>query len=106
MGKRLPARPHLDHLRRQAKDLLAALRDGDPVAAGTFREHLPAARAMTDDQVRRAGYRLADAQAAVARQTGFAGWPHLARHVEALRGWRGRGRSPTWRSTARSCPWG
>jgi uncharacterized protein (TIGR03067 family) len=89
MAKRLPARPHLDHLRRQAKDLLAALRDGDPAAAAAFREHLPAARQMTDDQVRQAGFRLADAHAAVARKTGFAGWPHLARHVETLRALEG-----------------
>jgi uncharacterized protein (TIGR03067 family) len=89
MAKRLPARPHLDHLRRQAKDLLAALRYGDTAAAATLREHLPAARGMTDDGIRGAGFRLADAQAAVARKTGFAGWPHLARHVDTLRALEG-----------------
>jgi uncharacterized protein (TIGR03067 family) len=89
VAKNLPARPHLDHLRRQAKELLAALRDGDPAAAAVFRRHLPAARNMTDDKIRQAGFRLADAQAAVARQTGFAGWPHLARHVDTLRALEG-----------------
>jgi uncharacterized protein (TIGR03067 family) len=44
---------------------------------------------MTDDKIRQAGFRLADAQAAVARQTGFAGWPHLARHVDTLRALEG-----------------
>src|SRR6185295_9982861 len=32
---------------------------------------------------------LADAQSAIARKTGFAGWPHLARHVEQLRALEG-----------------
>lgn len=89
VAKRLPARPHLDHLRRQSKELLAALSNDDPAAAATFRKHLPAARGMSDDDIRRADFRLADAQAAVARQTGFAGWPHLARHVDTLRALEG-----------------
>jgi uncharacterized protein (TIGR03067 family) len=55
----------------------------------TIREHLPAAKTMTNAEVVRAGFRLADAQSAIARQTGFAGWPHLARHVEQLRALEG-----------------
>jgi uncharacterized protein (TIGR03067 family) len=89
MSKRLPARPHLDHLRRQAKALLATLQEGDPDAVATFHEHLPAARGMTGEQIRNAGFRLADAQSAVARKTGFASWPQLARHVETLRALEG-----------------
>lgn len=89
MSERLPARPHLDHLRRQAKALLTALQEGDPTAIMTFQEHLPAARDMTGEQVRKAGFRLADAQSAVARKTGFASWPQLARHVETLRALEG-----------------
>ena len=67
MAKKLPARPNLDHLRRQAKTLLAELR-ADPAQA-----HL----------------RLADAQFLVARRSGFASWPALSRHVELLRGLEG-----------------
>src|SRR5262245_48417706 len=89
MSDRLPARPHLDHLRRQAKALLAALHQGDPEAVATFQAHLPAARAMTVEAIRQAGFRLADAQSAVARKTGFASWPQLARHVETLRALEG-----------------
>jgi uncharacterized protein (TIGR03067 family) len=89
MSERLPARPHLDHLRRQAKSLLAALQQGDPEAAESFQEHLPSARDLSCEQVRRAGYRLADAQSVVARKTGFASWPQLARHVETLRSLEG-----------------
>ncbi len=64
MAKTLPARPNLDHLRGQAKSLLADLRNGKASAVQTFLKHLPAARRMTPDGVRRAGLRLADAQSA------------------------------------------
>ena len=85
MSKKLPARPNLDHLRSQAKTLLTKLRDGDPKAAKTFADHLPEAAKLSPEQVRQRGFRLADAQAAIARKTGFAAWPSLARHVDLLR---------------------
>lgn len=89
MDKSLPARPNLDHLRRQAKSLLASLAAGDADAVATFREHLPSAKKMSAAGVREAGFRLADAQSAIARKNGFAGWPQLARHVEQLRAMEG-----------------
>jgi uncharacterized protein (TIGR03067 family) len=49
---------------------------------------------MTADAVRTAGFRLADAQSVVARQTGFARWAGLSRHVQQLRGLEGQ-----WRFT-------
>jgi uncharacterized protein (TIGR03067 family) len=79
----------LDHLRRQAKSLLADVAAGDPEAAAIVRRHLPGASRMTAEQVRATGFRLADAQFAVARQSGFASWPRLARHVEQLRALEG-----------------
>ena len=90
--KSLPARPNLEHLRSQARQLLARLRDGDAAAAQTFIDHLPAAKRMTPAEVRRSGLRLADAHSAIARQSGFAAWPGLARHVEQLRAWEGEWR--------------
>lgn len=89
MSHKLPPRPNLDHLRRQARDLLDALKNGDLAAIAILREHLPAAAKMSAAKVRAAGFRLADAQAAIARKTGFAGWPQLARHVEQLRALEG-----------------
>jgi hypothetical protein len=61
MSRQLPAHPNLEHLRKQAKELLAELR----------REKRDA--------------RLADAQHAVARVYGAASWPQLKARVEALR---------------------
>ena len=89
MAKKLPPRPNLDHLRRQAKTLMSAIQTGDADAVAVMREHLPAAKGMTAEQVLNAGFRLADAQSAVARKTGFASWPQLARHVEQLRALEG-----------------
>ena len=60
--KTLPDSPDLDHLRRQAKDLLAGLRDESPAAT------------------------LTDAQTALAQQYGFRTWPELKAEVDRLSG--------------------
>ncbi len=89
MDKTLPARPNLDHLRGQAKTLLAQLKDGDAGAVRAFRDHLPSARGLDARALAAARIRLADAQSVVARQNGFASWPQLTRHVELLRSLEG-----------------
>ncbi|TDV42657.1 phosphotransferase [Actinophytocola oryzae] len=58
----LPDNPDLGHLRQQAKDLLAGLRDTEPATS------------------------LATAQAALARQYGFRSWPELKAEADRLRG--------------------
>jgi len=85
----LPARPNLEHLRSQANTLLERLKTGEASAAQCFIDHLPKARTMTLGGVRRAGFRLADAQSVVARQSGFTSWAALSRHVEQLRALEG-----------------
>lgn len=60
--KTLPDNPDLDHLRQQAKDLLAGLRDSDP------------------------GTSLAAAQSSLARQYGFHTWTDLKAEVDRQRG--------------------
>jgi uncharacterized protein (TIGR03067 family) len=95
VDKTLPARPNLDHLRGQAKRLLAQLADGDANAAQAFLEHLPAAKGRKPAALRASKFRLADAQSVVARQNGFASWAILARHVEQLRSLEG-----DWRLTS------
>jgi ankyrin repeat protein len=66
----LPARPNLDHLRHEARDLLRAAQAGDPAAAGRI-------RAVSAEPT------LAGAQLAVAREYGFASWARLKAAVEA-----------------------
>ena len=89
MKRNLPARPNLEHLRTQAKTLLAKFRAGDQSAARTLAEFLPEAAKLSPARLRKHDFRLADAQAAVARKSGFAAWPGLARHVDRLRSLEG-----------------
>lgn len=64
----LPARPDLDQLRRQARDLLRAAERGEPTALARI--------GAVSDRVM-----LASAQLAVARSHGFAGWAQLKTEV-------------------------
>ena len=61
MSRNLPAQPNLEHLKKQAKDLLEDLQRRNPDA------------------------KLADALHEVAREYGFATWPQLKEHVLAVR---------------------
>ena len=85
MKRNLPARPNLEHLRTQAKSLLAKFRAGDKEAAQILVKFLPEAAKLSAAQLRNHDFRLADAQAAIARRSGFAAWPGLTRHVDRLR---------------------
>jgi hypothetical protein len=80
--RHLPVRPNLDQLRRQAKDLLRAIRRADPSATSEFRRNHPEA-------IESARARLADAQLALARSYGLTSWPRLVlacRVIDAI--WR------------------
>ena len=78
----LPARPNLEHLRNQAKDLLKAYRYGDPSAIARFRASLPRYSLLTDDDLRRLSLSLGDAQRVVAAEYGFPNWLHMRHYVE------------------------
>ncbi len=80
---RLPDRPNLGHLKKQAKELLALYRSGAPDAISRFRDALPAARGKTDAAIAGLGLRLHDAQSCVARDYGFASWTDLSSFVAA-----------------------
>jgi len=69
MSQSLPERPHPDHLRAQAKELLRKARSGDPEASRQIGEPLA----------------LHGAQIAIARSYDFPSWPKLIEHVEAIR---------------------
>jgi hypothetical protein len=61
MSRELPPNPNLEHLRKQAKNLLRELQQEKPTL------------------------QLSDAQHEIAKQYGFASWPKLKAHVESLR---------------------
>lgn len=73
----LPDRPSLENLRKQAKDLLAAIRRGEPAA----RDRLAAAHPRGARAGRGGEPALADAQLAIAREHGLPTWAALVRHV-------------------------
>jgi Ankyrin repeats (3 copies) len=78
----LPDRANLAHLKKQAKDLIRLYRDGNPEAITQFREALPAAAGLSDEEIAALRLRLHDAQSCVARSYGFASWADLRSYVE------------------------
>src|SRR6266404_5052653 len=73
----LPARPSLEQLRTQAKDLLKGYHAGARIAVERFHAHHP--RSFSAKRVA-----LADAQLVLAREYGFPSWAKLKHHVESL----------------------
>jgi hypothetical protein len=69
-NRRIPVRPNLKQLKHQAKDLLRAIRNGDPAALAEFHEHHP-------KKIEPAAAKLADAQLALARSYEAPSWPRL-----------------------------
>lgn len=83
--KSLPSRPDIDHLKRQAKDLLADFRRGAPEAVARFCRALPLAAGREPASVSRLNLRLHDAQSCIAREYGFGSWADLRAYVDARR---------------------
>jgi len=86
-------RSSLDQYRKQAEQLLAALRSGDAEAIKCFNEFHPRfldakipwlPKKLSGDEIRNAGLELADAQLAVARGYSFRDWSALTGFVEAV----------------------
>ncbi|GIH11785.1 hypothetical protein Rhe02_98520 [Rhizocola hellebori] len=73
----MPERPHIDNFRRQARTLQRAVRAGDPEAIA--RVSLQGG-AVPDDA---SSFQLSAAQSIVAREYGFASWPHLTRYLDS-----------------------
>jgi len=81
--RHFPVRPNLDQLKHQAKDLLRAVKQGDPAAIAELRKH-------HTKPIDPAQAKLADVQAALARSYGIPSWPRLVtacRMTDAI--WRG-----------------
>jgi ankyrin repeat protein len=81
--RHFPVRPNLDQLKHQAKDLLRAVRQGDPAAVAELLQHHPIGVGAA---------KLADAQLALARSYGLPSWSRLVtacRMTDAI--WRGDG---------------
>lgn len=77
---RLPARPSLEQLRKQAKELLRGRHAGHTATAARFRAISP----RLADPARTEDVTLADAQFVLAREYGFESWAKLVHHVEGI----------------------
>ena len=79
MATVLPPNPHLDHLKKQAKDLLRSFQSGDPQICASAQQYLPRFSRLSPD-----GFTLHDAQHVIARQYGFDNWPALRQSVKLM----------------------
>ena len=80
--RRLPVRPNLEQLHREAKELLRAIHAGDANAIAELREHHP-------ESIDSSAAKLADAQLVLARSYAASSWTrlvHAVRLAEAI--WR------------------
>jgi len=85
MRRELPPEPHLDHLKKQAKDLLDAHKRGDRAAIERIRAALPSLAASSEAEAARAPFALHDAQSVIAREYGFKSWKELLDDVTRRR---------------------
>ena len=79
MATVLPPKPHLDHLKKQAKDLLKSFQSGDSQICVSVQQYLPRFSRLSPD-----GFTLHDAQHVLARQYGFDNWPALRQAVKEM----------------------
>jgi hypothetical protein len=73
--RRLPVRPNLEQLQRQAKELLRAIKSGDASAIAELREQHP-------EPIDPSAAKLADAQLVLARSYGAPSWTRLVHAVK------------------------
>src|SRR5260370_1884277 len=83
---KLPARPSLESLRKQAKKLSRGIAAGDAGAIARARAELPKAELPLSQR---------DAQLVLAREYGFPGWQDLVKEVKQR-----LGRGPQWSVSA------
>ncbi len=75
--RHVPVRPDLDQLKNQAKDLLRAIRRGDPAAIEEFTEFHPKKTAISE-------VKLTDVQLALARAYSVKSWPRFVQACKLI----------------------
>lgn len=80
----LSARINLEQSRKQAKDLVKAFKAGDRETLDRIRWNHPRFRGLTDAQIQKRKFALADAQLVIARLHYVESWPKLLEHIDAL----------------------
>ena len=82
--KSLPARPHLEFLKKEAKALRAQHRQGDAECCTRLREHDTPFKNMSDSDVFETRFSINDAQRIIAREYGYSSWATLKRYIELI----------------------
>jgi ankyrin repeat protein len=80
----LSPRINLEQSRKQAKELVRAFKAGDARALDHIRWNHPRFRGLTDAEIQKRKFALADAQLVIARLHYIDSWPKLLRHIDAL----------------------
>ena len=83
MLRLLPSNPSLEHLKKQAKDLLKESRAGNSRLYGRIQAGLPRFKGKSMDEILSVGITLHDAQYLIANEYGFDKWDALREVVEA-----------------------
>jgi hypothetical protein len=85
-ARRLPDHPDLNQYKKQAKELVKALRSADADALARVTAHHPRAGAVTESDGRLTKFALADAQLVIAREHAIESWPKFVQEVEQRSG--------------------
>jgi hypothetical protein len=83
VSRGLPEQPHLDIPKREARELLAQWRKGEPDALDRVRRRHPKFKDATGGAGAAAGFKLSDAQLVIAREYGFSNWTALKQRIAA-----------------------
>src|SRR5688572_12960949 len=82
VSRGLPARPHLDVPKREARELLKAWRAGLPEALERIRHRHPKFREADPAAISAGKFLLSDAQLVIAREYGFSNWTVLKERID------------------------
>ena len=82
--REVSGRPDLVQYRKQAKELVRKQRLGLTHALERVKRHHPRFHALALEEIRAAGFALADAQLVIARELSFESWPKLVKFVTTI----------------------
>ena len=85
MSRALPRKPHIDFLKKQARQLLQAHREGQPESLRSIRTYMPHLGSLSAEAILQRPFTLQQAQCVLSREYGFSNWAELGRAVEIIR---------------------
>lgn len=85
MSRALPRKPHLDSLRKQARQLVRAHRAANSEAVQRIRKYMPQLRHVPEAALLQGPFSFQSAQCVLAREYGFHNWGELVKAVDVIR---------------------